>query len=64
MTVPLGRLAEPGEVGHCAVFLASPLASYVTEVVLTAGSPAPENRTRSVSAQDIECQALFGSGVT
>jgi NAD(P)-dependent dehydrogenase (short-subunit alcohol dehydrogenase family) len=29
-TVPLGRLAEPAEVGACAVFLASPLASYVS----------------------------------
>ncbi|MDT7788580.1 MAG: hypothetical protein QOF58_6999 [Pseudonocardiales bacterium] len=29
-TVPLGRLATPDEVGACAVFLASPLASYVT----------------------------------
>jgi NAD(P)-dependent dehydrogenase (short-subunit alcohol dehydrogenase family) len=29
-TVPLGRLAEPDEIGACAVFLASPLASYVS----------------------------------
>jgi NAD(P)-dependent dehydrogenase (short-subunit alcohol dehydrogenase family) len=33
-TVPLGRLAEPGEVGACAAFLASPLASYVTGATL------------------------------
>ncbi|GDY31607.1 SDR family oxidoreductase [Gandjariella thermophila] len=33
-TVPLGRLAEPDEVGACAVFLASPLASYVTGATL------------------------------
>jgi NAD(P)-dependent dehydrogenase (short-subunit alcohol dehydrogenase family) len=29
-TVPLGRLAEPDEVGYAAVFLASPLAGYVS----------------------------------
>jgi NAD(P)-dependent dehydrogenase (short-subunit alcohol dehydrogenase family) len=34
-TVPLGRLAEPTEVGACALFLASPLASYVTGATLT-----------------------------
>ncbi|WP_218133860.1 SDR family oxidoreductase [Lentzea fradiae] len=33
-TVPLGRLATPDEVGACAVFLASPLASYVTGATL------------------------------
>lgn len=33
-TVPLGRLADPAEVGACAVFLASPLASYVTGATL------------------------------
>ncbi|PRX51225.1 NAD(P)-dependent dehydrogenase (short-subunit alcohol dehydrogenase family) [Prauserella shujinwangii] len=33
-TVPLGRLAEPDEVGTCAVFLASPLASYVSGAAL------------------------------
>lgn len=33
-TVPLGRLAEPDEVGACAVFLASPLASYVSGAML------------------------------
>ncbi|MBO0849298.1 MAG: SDR family oxidoreductase, partial [Pseudonocardia sp.] len=33
-TVPLGRLASPAEVGACAAFLASPLASYVTGATL------------------------------
>ncbi|MFJ8819027.1 SDR family oxidoreductase [Amycolatopsis thermoflava] len=33
-TVPLGRLAEPEEVGRCAAFLASPLASYVSGATL------------------------------
>lgn len=34
-TVPLGRLADPAEVGACALFLASPLASYVSGSTLT-----------------------------
>ncbi|HEV2784435.1 MAG TPA: SDR family oxidoreductase [Actinophytocola sp.] len=33
-TVPLGRLADPEDVGHCAVFLASPLAAYVSGATL------------------------------
>jgi len=33
-TVPLGRLAEPDEIGACALFLASPLASYVSGATL------------------------------
>lgn len=33
-TVPLGRLADPTEIGTCALFLASPLASYVTGATL------------------------------
>ena len=42
-TVPLGRLAEPEEVGACAVFLASPLASYVSgaQLVVHGGGEAP-----------------------
>lgn len=34
-TVPLGRLADPEEVGNACVFLASPLASYVSGVTVT-----------------------------
>ena len=33
-TVPLGRLAEPEEIGSCAAFLASGLASYVSGATL------------------------------
>ncbi|MCR6485192.1 SDR family oxidoreductase [Amycolatopsis sp. OK19-0408] len=33
-TVPLGRLAEPAEIGACAAFLASGLASYVSGATL------------------------------
>ncbi len=34
-TVPLGRLAEPADIGHACLFLASPLASYVSGSELT-----------------------------
>jgi NAD(P)-dependent dehydrogenase (short-subunit alcohol dehydrogenase family) len=42
-TVPLGRLAEPDEIGCCAVFLASPLASYVSgaRILVHGGGEAP-----------------------
>jgi NAD(P)-dependent dehydrogenase (short-subunit alcohol dehydrogenase family) len=33
-TIPLGRMAEPAEVGHVAVFLASDLASYVSGAIV------------------------------
>jgi NAD(P)-dependent dehydrogenase (short-subunit alcohol dehydrogenase family) len=35
-TVPLGRLADPVEIGRCVAFLASPVASYVSGAVLLA----------------------------
>jgi len=34
-TVPLGRLAEPADIGHACLYLASPLASYVSGAELT-----------------------------
>jgi NAD(P)-dependent dehydrogenase (short-subunit alcohol dehydrogenase family) len=42
-TVPLGRLADPSDIGNVAVFLASPLASYVsgTSVEVHGGGEAP-----------------------
>ncbi len=42
-TVPLGRLAEPSDVGACAVFLASPSASYVSgaSLVVHGGGEVP-----------------------
>lgn len=35
-TIPLGRLAEPGEIGDLCLYLASPLASYVTGAAVDA----------------------------
>jgi NAD(P)-dependent dehydrogenase (short-subunit alcohol dehydrogenase family) len=35
-TIPLGRLARPEEIGNCAAFLASSLATYVTGAALLA----------------------------
>ncbi len=42
-TVPLGRLAEPADVGNACLFFASPLASYASgvEILLHGGGEAP-----------------------
>jgi NAD(P)-dependent dehydrogenase (short-subunit alcohol dehydrogenase family) len=42
-TVPLGRMADPGDVADVCVFLASPLARYVTgaEVLVHGGGELP-----------------------
>ncbi len=42
-TIPLGRLASPSEIGNVCVYLASPLASYVTgaDLVVDGGGQAP-----------------------
>ena len=43
-TIPLGRLADPRDIGNVAVFLASPLAGYVSGATIAAhggGEPPP-----------------------
>jgi NAD(P)-dependent dehydrogenase (short-subunit alcohol dehydrogenase family) len=42
-TVPLGRMAEPADIGQACLYLASPLASYVTgaQIVLHGGGERP-----------------------
>lgn len=54
-TVPLGRLAEPREIGTCVAFLASPLASYVSGACLAVhgGGEAPA----FLSAANVEGRA-------
>ncbi|QWF76926.1 SDR family oxidoreductase [Amycolatopsis sp. CA-230715] len=51
-TVPLGRLAEPDEIGACAVFLASPLASYVSGATMAVhgGGEVPAFQRASTAA--------------
>lgn len=51
-TVPLGRLVEPDEIGNCAVFLASPLASYVSGATLAVhgGGEAPAFQAAAAAA--------------
>lgn len=42
-TVPMGRMAEPADVGHAVAFLASPLAEYITgaELLVHGGGERP-----------------------
>ncbi|MEM7412756.1 MAG: SDR family oxidoreductase [Myxococcota bacterium] len=53
-TVPLGRLAEPVEIGDACVFLSSPLASYVsgTHLLLHGGGEAPSFLGAAKNTQD------------
>jgi len=51
-TVPLGRLADPEEIGACVAFLASPLASYVTGATLAAHGGG--ERPAFLSASNVE----------
>ena len=48
--IPLGRLADPTEVGELAAFLASDEASYLTgaQFVIDGGSTLPETSTMGV----------------
>jgi NAD(P)-dependent dehydrogenase (short-subunit alcohol dehydrogenase family) len=55
-TVPLGRLAQPRDVGNLAVFLASPLASYVSgsSIEIHGGGEAPAFLNAAQSVMDKE----------
>ena len=59
-TVPLGRLALPSEIGDVCVFLASPLASYVTGANLVAhgggDKPPVPRRRQHLSVRSSKCQ--------
>ena len=48
--IPMGRLAEPEEIGELAAFLASSEASYITGqgIVIDGGSTLPETMTMGV----------------
>ena len=51
-TVPLGRLAEPADVGDACLFLASPLASYVSgaDLLLHGGGERPAFLDAAINA--------------
>jgi NAD(P)-dependent dehydrogenase (short-subunit alcohol dehydrogenase family) len=54
-TIPMGRLARPGEIGQVAAFLASPLASYVSGATIAVhggGEPPPFLAAASSAAAD------------
>jgi NAD(P)-dependent dehydrogenase (short-subunit alcohol dehydrogenase family) len=52
-SIPLGRFGRAGEIGHAAVFLASPLASYVTGT-----------RLRADGGQNLSGSGVFAQALT